>query len=281
MNPRPAFPRAPLALGLVLGLGLLAGCGPASALLHDPQSLPCLQPDCQIRYEPGARAYAEAVAKLLDPAVAQIEGRRGRPFGSPIVVVVHADEDAYVAANGRGDARPSGVAFMDRVTLSPRLWREEPDQLKPYLTHELSHAHLLSHISTLAEVRIPSWFVEGLAVMASDGGGAQLVSTAEAQRAIDAGSTIETPDRTGAFGETSLPFVKNFHDADPRRQAHMAYRQAGLFVAFLRDRDRRAFGALLDRLLNGKPFAESFRLAYGAAPAALWADFAKSLNKGS
>ena len=263
---------------LALGMSLLAGCGPASALLHAPDTLPCLRRDCRIRYEPGARAYAEAVEKILPNAMAQVEALQERPFGDKFVVVAYAEEGAYAAANGRGSAMPSGVAFMDRVSLSPRLWRDAPKQLVPYLTHELSHAHLLSRLSSFAMVRIPPWFTEGLAVLASDGGGAQRVGAAEARQAIRAGLTIETPESTGALGAFSLPFVKNFPADDPRRQAHMAYRQAGMFVAFLRDRDRRAFTALLDGLFAGKSFAAAFHEAYDASPAALWTDFAKSLD---
>jgi hypothetical protein len=260
-----------------LGVALVSGCGPASALLHDPRALPCLRPDCQIRYEPGAQAYAQAVEKILPRAAAKIETIQGRPFGDPFIVVAYADENAYAAANGRGSARPSGVAFMDRVTLSPRLFRDDPGQLEAYLTHELSHAHLLSHMSSLDLIHIPVWFTEGLAVMASDGGGAQKITVSEAKRAIRNGMALDTPDSTGLLGDISLRFVKGFHDDDPTRQAHMAYRQAGMFVAWLRDRDPDAFAALLADLCQRRSFAEAFRDHYHSGVEPLRREFAAVL----
>jgi hypothetical protein len=261
----------PLALASIT---LLAGCGPVSALLHDPRGLPCIDADCRIRYEPGAEAYAEAIGDILPRAKKRIESRQGRPFGRPFVVVAFADDADYAAANGRASTLPHGVAFMDRITLSPRLWRDDRGELEPYLTHELSHAHLLSHMSSLALIHIPAWFTEGLAVWASDGGGATRVSPAEAARAIAEGLTIETPDETGALGQMSLPFVKDFRDDNPYRRAHMAYRQAGMFVGWLHDRDQKAFAALLDRVVNGESFRSAFAASFGVSVALAWREFA-------
>jgi hypothetical protein len=264
------FPR----LIFLAGLAALAGCGPASALLHDPKAQPCLFDDCRVRYQPGAEALAARVDTVLPEARARVEALQGRPFGAPVTIVAYADEADYAAANGRGSAVPSGVAFLDRVTLSPRLIHASGEDIDAYLTHEMSHAHLLSHMSSLSLVSIPSWYTEGLAVLASGGGGAQKVSPDEARRAIAAGQTIDPIESEGLF-QFSLPGARGFKTDSPLRGAHMAYRQAGLFVGFLRDRDAKAFAALLDGLFAGQDFKTAFHAAYGAPVAAFWDEFAR------
>lgn len=261
-------------------LGALAGCGPASALLHDPRALPCLYDDCRVRYQPGAEFLAAQVDKLLPGAMARVAALQGRPFGAPVTVAAFADAAAYAAANGRGSAAPSGVTFIDRIALSPRLAKAPTQDIDAYLTHELSHAHLISHLGAFSLLTIPSWFVEGLAVHVSNGGGAQQVSPEEARRAIAAGKAIE-PVETEGFLVNSLPGARGYKADTPMRGAHMAYRQAGLFVGFLRDRDEKAFAALLDGLFARKDFKSAFRAAYGAPVAAFWQDFTRDCARKS
>lgn len=266
------FPRPSRLLVLALAaLAPLSGCGPASALLHSPKNLPCLRDDCGIRYEQGAEKLAEQVGAILARDKARIENFQGRRFAAAVTVVAYADEGHYAAANGRGSAVPSGVTFFDRVTLSPRLARGAPEQLELYLTHELSHAHLFGNLPRLTVLTVPSWFIEGLAVAASGGGGAQKVTPAEARAAILAGQTIETPDAT--LFQISLPAAKDWRDPDPYRIAHMAYRQAGMFVTYLREKDRAAFARLLDGLFAGENFRTAFEGAFGTAVGAQWRTF--------
>jgi hypothetical protein len=258
---------------------LLAGCGPISAAFHDPQTLPALAQDNRVHYEPGAEAYAREVARILPNAIARVEAVQGRHFGKPFIVVAFLDNDAYAAANGRGDANPRGVTFFDRLTLSPRLWGEDRKWLEGDLTHELSHEHLVSHLSTIEYYRVPVWFTEGIAVMASDGGGAQRVSLQEARRAICAGRTIETPDNPNLFGNVSLqPPPPNAESEDIRLRMHMAYRQAGLFVAYLRESDPPAFKVLLDQIYTGEQFKAAFEASYKSTVAQSWLRFVETCS---
>jgi hypothetical protein len=245
---------------LAAGASLLAtASGPVSAALHDPGALPAVARDSRVRYGTNARDYAEAVARLMPAAVARVEAAQGRPFGNPFLVAAYLDDDAYAAANGLGNARARGVTFLNRVTLSPALWREEPDYLEADLTHELSHEHLFSHLSGVAYYQIPIWFTEGLA---SDGGGAQRVTAEEAEREIASSVFIATPDEAYFFGNLGLappPMV----ESDPYRRAHMAYREAGLFAEFLRAQNPAAFKRFMERLLGGERFKSAFEGAYG------------------
>jgi hypothetical protein len=259
---------------------LLAGCGPIAAVFHDPHALPALEQDSRIHYEPRAEAYAREVARILPNAIARVESVHGRSFGKPFIIVAFLDNDAYAAANGRGDANPRGVTFFDRVTLSPRLWGEDREWLEGDLTHELSHEHLFRHLSAIGYYRVPVWFTEGIAVMASDGGGAQLVSAQEARRAICAGRTIETPDNPNLFGNVSLKAPPpNGEGEDIRLRMHMAYRQAGLFVAYLRESDPVAFEALLGQLYAGEQFKAAFEASYKSTVAQSWLRFVETCSR--
>ncbi|QGM45617.1 hypothetical protein [Methylocystis heyeri] len=262
----------PLALAFLASFAA-AGCSPVSAALHDPQTLPALPQDPRIHYQPGAAPYATAVAALLPQAAATIEAVQGRPFGKPFTVTVFADDDAYAAANGLGTPKARGVTFFDRVTLSPALWREDSAYLEADLTHELSHEHLHSNLSAADYFAIPVWFVEGLAVMASGGGGAQRVSTREAERAIAQGRFIDTPDEANVFANFSLAPPRGSEKDENVARMHLAYRQASLFVVFLREEKPEAFKALMNRLFEGERFRQAFDASYAESLAAARARF--------
>ena len=257
------------ALSLALG-----GCGQLSAALHDPSQLPALTQDPRIHFEGGAEAYATAVGKMLPGAIARVEAAQGRPFGRPFVIVAFADDASYVAYNGRGSAVPPAVTYFGRVTLSPALWGKDRRWLEGDLTHELSHEHFFSQLSALDYYRIPVWFIEGIAVMVSDGGGAADVSAEAAMKAICSGRAIPVTDEPGWFNNVSLaPQPAATADEDIRSRMHMAYRQAGLFVSYLHDSNPRAFSALLADLYSGVRFKPALEVAYGLPLAQVWLRF--------
>ncbi len=269
MRSRLAF-RAAAAAALLA----VAGCGPVSAALHDPRDLPALERDPRVHYEGAAKDYAERIAKLLPKAMARVEAVQGGPFERPFVVAAYLNEEAYAAANGLGSPKARGVTYFDRVTMAPALWREEPGYLEADLVHELSHEHLWGHLSAVDYFQIPVWFVEGLAVTVSGGGGAQGVSVEEAEREIAVGYVIETPDAACFFGNLGLkPPPPRVENEDPRARMHMAYRQAGLFVSFLRAQNREGFKNLLDRLNNGERFKPAFEASFGTSVAMMRSHF--------
>src|SRR5262249_38927862 len=161
-----------------------------SGLWNIPDRLPALSANSPVHYELGAEDFARHVAGLLPDAMAQIEAIQGRRFAHAVTVGVYATPDAYAAANGLGSAVPIRVTVVGRVNLSPKLFWSQRQRLSAILTHELSHAHIQGWIGANAYLRLPNWFKEGLAVMASRGGGAELVSEEEAQAAIQRGEQI-------------------------------------------------------------------------------------------
>jgi hypothetical protein len=59
----------------------------------------------------------------------------------------------------------------------------------------------------------------------------------------------------------------------------MAYRQAGIFVAFLHDSNPAGFAGMMAAILDGHPFAEAVITGYGNGVDALWSDFLRANDK--
>lgn len=246
----------------------------ASALFNLPDHLPVLAEAPLVHFEPGAEDFARDVSTLLPGALSQIEAAQGRPFAHPVTIGVYATPERYAAANASGDAGSVGVTAFGRVILSPTLYGPQSLRLPGILTHELSHAHLQGYLSTYAMARLPNWFKEGLAVMASGGGGAEYVSEREARRAIGRGEHIDIED-AGSF--LNLSEIRFAHAPDGISRSHrtvMAYRQAGLFVGFLHDTDTPGFKRMMNAILDGRPFAEAVSAGYQDNIQSLWQKFA-------
>jgi len=239
---------------------------------NDPRLLPAFADDARVHYEPEARACAEVVAEIAPRAIAQIESAHGRPFAQPPIVGVYASYENYANANAMDDPGIAAVTRGGAALLSPTLCGKERERLEGVLTHELSHVHL-SGWRPLGAPRPPQWFTEGLAVMASHGGGAEGVSEAEAAQAILDGYRVVLDelrwiDFAGLAFEREPPRDPKL-DALTQRQ-RLAYRQAGMFVGWLRMRDETAFLQLLRALEAGKAFESSFEIAFSENPSELW-----------
>jgi hypothetical protein len=245
----------------------------ASALWNLPDRLPALSENGLVHFEPGAEGFARDVSALLPVAVAKIEAVHGRRFEHPVPVGVYTTPEAFAAANGSGAAGAVGTSVFGRVVLSPTLSGPQHWRLRAILTHELSHAHLQGYISTVTWVRLPSWFKEGLAVMASGGGGAEFVSEREARTAIERGETI-TIDDAGSFSNLSeIAFERARARATASDRTVMAYRQAGMFVSFLHDADTPGFARMMNAILDGRPFVEAVEAGYHRDVQSLWQQF--------
>ncbi len=178
-----------------------------------------------------------------------------------------------------------GIAAVTRAgvaLLSPTLCSDERDRLEGVLTHELSHVHL-SGWRPLGAPRPPQWFTEGLAVMASNGGGAEGVSEAEAAQAIRDGYRVVLDGRRWIdFAMLAFEREPPRHpklDALTQRQ-RLAYRQAGMFVGWLRMRDEKAFLQLLRALEAGEAFEPSVEVGLRRKRAvSFWRRFVSDLSQ--
>ena len=268
-----------IALALIAATAGAAAALPAvrhivSALWNLPDRLPSLTDNSQVHFESGAEDYAHDVSALLPAAIARVEAAHARPFAHPVTVGVYTTPEAFAAANGRGSTIPVGVTFFGRVNLSPKLFRPQHGRLPAILAHELSHAHLQGWIGTHAYIRLPNWFKEGLAVMVSGGGGAELVSEEEARAAIRRGEQIAIDDAGSLKSLGDIRF-----DGAPAKTVPswypivLAYREAGMFVNYLRESDGPAFDRMMNAILDGRPFLNALTVGYHKDLHSLWQEF--------
>ncbi len=251
----------------------------ASGWWHNPEALAALPENPDVHYEDGAADRARIVAALLPFAIARVEAVHGRPFAHPVTVGVYLTPEAFAAANGSGHAGAVGVNFLGRVILSPKLFTTQRRRLPAILTHELSHAHIRSWMSELAFIRLPNWFKEGLGVVVSAGGGAEGVSEGEARDAIRRGDHIAVETEGSLLDPRFVKFAQPPATPASASRMLMAYRQAAMFVGFLRDTDPDGFARLMSAILDGRPFAEAITTAYQADLPTLWQRFVQANGK--
>jgi hypothetical protein len=224
-------------------------------------------PDPRVLCEPGAEAYAGAIAPLLPAAIARVEQAQYGPFKGPVKVYVYDKVKTY--ARYGGGPGGAGRSAFGAVHLSPVL-RDRPAEQPALLAHELSHLHLGQHAGLLAVWRLPAWFREGYPTMVSGGGGASRVTADAAIFALVHGRHIEPVE------SESILFPKLWEHY--KLPAQMYYRQSALMVAYLRERDHAAFDRMMHELAGGKAFGPSMRAAYGQPLAVLWNDFRSGLR---
>ena len=241
---------------------ILSLCGCTSLGYHDAgpafETFQPLTEDMRVRYAPGAQRYAQRVAVFLPAATAQIEALQYRAFRTPPAVNVCNDQacfDRFVAPEWNYTA---AVVYDNHLVLAPRLFTREPERMLPILLHELSHVHMGQYRGHYT-VTIPVWFHEGLASLVAAGGGADLVNDADAQHAASEG-------RHFAADEQHVPWQRKRADAWGITTS-IFYRQAMLYVAWLRASNEHAFHRLLRQLQDGAEFEAAFAQAYQTNPA--------------
>lgn len=226
-------------------------------------------PDPRILCEPGAEALARDIAPLMATAVDTVERAQYGAFVAPVRVQVYRNAARY----GRHSAvhpMSYGAATLGIVHLAPRL-AQGPESKLAILTHELSHLHLFQQSGSLAAMRLPNWFMEGLPTLISDGGGAAGVSRDQAVFALVHGRHFEATAEGSPWSHGGAARYK--------LAPAMYYRQAELMVGYMRTRDSVAFEQLIRDISAGKRFDVSVQRAYGQALAVLWQDFRQSLRR--
>lgn len=269
-----SVPLALIVIGAGAALSMPAIRHMISGYLNLPDRLPALADNSLVHYEAGAEDFAHDIAALLPAAIAQVEAVHGRPFAHPVTVGAYATPEAFATANGLGSNVPVGVTFAGRVVLSLKLFSPQHWRLRAILTHEMSHAHIQGWIGGVKYFQLPPWFKEGLAVMISKGGGAELVKEDEAWAAIQRGEQIAIDDPSAAQNTIDIRFAK-----PPEKQSPswypivLAYREAGMFVNYLHESDRPAFDRMMGTILNGHSFAEAIGAGYHEDVRTLWWKF--------
>lgn len=217
-------------------------------------------------------AQAKLVSSFLDDAIKQIESAHDKPFTKNVIVHICATTKCfshYTDSNERSKA----AVNINGLFLSPLAF--ENNREKIFLAHELSHLRLFQQISIYQAIQIPQWFHEGLAVYASNGGGADLVNEKAATSYLKENKHIEPIDVGGLFGKggawgerwpTNYPRIK-----DGAFQQHMNYRQSEMFYAFLNKGYKAT--SLLRNLEKGDDFKESFKNVFGKTTYEMWSEY--------
>jgi len=264
-----------LALGILLFLTVnLTGCGllrTGIASLKSTSDFHPLEIDNRVLAESGADELARQVAGYLPDAIRTVENEQYRDFTKQVIVYVCSSEDSFAGHTGL-PKRVRG-ALITKVFLSGRLKDPEFNQtLKAILTHELSHLNLQQQLGVYNyNANIPAWFQEGLAVMVSNGGGAEKVSEAVAVKAIVEGRHF-TPEAHGSF-------FRHKSGSSYGLEPHMFYRQAELFVRHLKRTSEFKFGLFMLAIADGGDFDKSFRATYGMSIDDMWQDFIEQLKE--
>jgi len=264
--------RAYIIFALVLATSIgLSSCNVLRAVVASSKSktdfYACTTDD-RIVCEPGSESLARTVAPYLPDAIETIARAQYSPFPKPIVIYTYATRDSYSAHTAQS-VESAGSVVIETLNLSPKLLGQ-PERLRRILTHELSHLHLQQPIGVSAAGRIPSWFHEGLAVLVSNGGGAESISSEQALEAIRQGKHF-TP-------EPSRSWFSQKNAADYGLDAHMYYRQAALFVGFLRSENPSAFENMMKAIAIKTKFVDAIQSAYGKPLEELWSTFLDKVN---
>ena len=200
--------------------------------------------DPRVLHEPGAEALARPIVAGLPSAIAQVEAATYEPFSVPIRIFVCGTIACYRRFTG-SDISGGLTNPRRKIFISPK--PENTAARVPFvLAHELTHLHLAQGCSMYRAAQLPIWFNEGFAALVSNGGGAEGVSDADAARAIVAGRSFTPTSEHGFSGS---------HFGLP---PHMFYRQAALFIAYLRAKDGVAFRSFILDIEGGMPFARAF-----------------------
>ena len=262
---RPNTARLPQRGAMTLLLVTLAGCGhfdEGVAALRSTDAVFVASRDPRVFVEPGA-PQAAAVIASVEQAVRRVEGGQGGPFHMPIRIYVCATLATYKKFTGH-DLSGGDTTVRHKIFISPKP-QNTAARIPFVVAHELSHLHLGQDWSWLQASRVPIWFNEGLAALISDGGGAEDVTEGEAAAAIRAGRTF-TPVGSRGFSGAHFGLTP-----------HLFYRQAAMFIAYLRAADPDGFLRFLSEFEHGRPFPDAFARWDSRGLERAWRDFVAQL----
>jgi hypothetical protein len=230
--------------------------------------------DQRIMLESGADNFASAVAIDLPLAIEKVESRQYSKFPDRITIYVCKSQESFKKLTGRN---VSALTYKQNIYLSPKLL-ENPDTIKLYIAHELSHLHMHQHIGDYAYLCIPTWFHEGLAAYVSDGGGAEKVTNDEVKASIRSGNHF-VPFENAGLRDLFIPRYASYFKIKHEFKHHLFYRQCMLFVAFLEKESPEQFKKFIIDLENGMDFSDAFRFSFCVDTMTKWYEFKSQIMK--
>jgi hypothetical protein len=274
MHPAPAIHHVARIVVFILLGTLFSGCSVINlaAMRMQPrdQFIPAAA-NLNVRYYAGSEGLAERMVKAVPDSIATVERRHGVPFKQAPKMYV-CDTKCFVRFAPFNQHTPAAhfadsIFMHDDVLRSRELKHNMPPER--FLTHELSHLLLYQYLGPIGYMQVPAWFREGLAVSVSGGAGAEGATPRDAALSILAGKSFDAAEAGSVF--------RNRTSATYGLRSSIFYRQAGMFVDYLREADPAAFQQSLLNILEGAAFQQSFYLAYGKPVASLWEGFVEHL----
>jgi len=219
--------------------------------------------DPKIYYEKGSEEVAQEVARQISQAVFRAEKFHDLKLNGQFKIYIFTSMKNYYwySTNRRGSAS----AATESLFVSPKLGAKL-DRTQAILTHEFSHLLLKQHMGgALRFVRVlPVWFQEGIATLASQGGGASKVSIQDAIHAIQKGNSL-LPEDSGCL------FCSQGHSKHGLK-AHMFYRQSSLFIKYIMEKNPQSFAQFIGDLKTYN-FSEGFQKNYSKSVHQMWEEY--------
>lgn len=267
-----SFCKAAPAVILLSAIAALTGCSHVIAKAKSRTQFVATAANPGVRYLPGSQALADKLAARLAQSMNIVEQFHGAKFTHPPAVFVCKTDcvTAYAPGSDNDPATQYGDAiFMNEDLL---LQRERQRGIAPdgFLVHELAHLLLYQRAGVIAYLRVPAWFREGVAVVASRGAGVS-ATPAQAARSILNGKYFD-PAEPGSMFRTRTAHSYGL-------PASIFYQESTLFVQYLKDEDPAAFNLALTAIVNGDDVQHSFRRAYGQPIAAYWPGFVATMKQ--
>ncbi len=268
---RSAYSGALIAI-LSCTMAALGGCSQVLANAKSRIQFEATAASPSVLYLPGSQGLADSLAASLANSRSIVEQFHGAQFTHAPQVFVCKTEcvSAYAPASKNDPATQLGDAiFMNEDLI---LQREQQRGIPPdgFLVHELAHLLLYQRAGVIAYLRVPAWFKEGVAGVASNGAGIS-ATPAEAAQAIRAGKFFDAGESGSIFRNRTAPSYG--------LPVSIFYRESTLFVQYLKDQNPAAFTVALNATVNGEDFQESFRRAYGRPIASYWPGFVTTMEQ--
>jgi hypothetical protein len=257
---------------LIAACAASAGCSHLIAQAKSRSQFVATAASPSVRYLPGSQVLADRIAASLEHSMKFVEQFHGATFAHQPQVFVC--KTACMAAFAPGSKNDPATQLGDSIFINEDLILQREIQrgipADGFLVHELAHLLLYQRAGVIAYLRVPAWFKEGVAVVASDGAGVS-ATPAEAARSILGGKFFDAAEPGSMFRNRTAPSYG--------LPVSIFYRESTLFVQYLKDQNPTAFRLALNSILKGDDFQESFRRAYGRSIASYWPDFVTTMPR--
>jgi hypothetical protein len=254
---------------------LLAACTQGrvvAASLRSTGHFVPLVSDKRVLYEPGAEAYAKEIALLLPGALRKAEAVNPLPFKDAVEVYVCATRESCYRMTGH----KAPAIVTTKLFISPALIHDTKP-VDRYLAHELSHLQVLQRLGAVKSLKLPSWFKEGLAELASGGATGSSITDAEAEQAVIEGRSF-TPDAgRNIFASFFSPRYGSYWSLTQP----LFYHQSMLFVKYLQASNEAAFRELMISIQQGEGFGTAMTNKYGKDLSSIWEEYLRDLRQRS